>query len=90
MANNNNNIRSGDVQQQQPYHQSPEPVQVMHNFLQNFFWFQTGFRCNRVCFLCHIFNTDFVCLAKVLFFLYRLIQRFESTLVFFWHTDFVI
>jgi hypothetical protein len=26
----------------------------------------------------------------VLFFLYRLIQRFESTLVFFWHTDFVI
>jgi hypothetical protein len=37
MANNNNNIRSGDVQQQQPFHQAPEPVQVMHNFLQNFF-----------------------------------------------------
>jgi len=44
MANNNNNIRSGDVQQQQPYHQAPEPVQVMRNFLQNFYWFQTGFR----------------------------------------------
>ncbi len=26
-----------------------------------------------------MFNTNFVCLAKVLFFLYRLIQRFEST-----------
>ncbi len=36
MANNNDNIRSGDVQQQQPYHQAPESVQVMHNFLQNF------------------------------------------------------
>jgi hypothetical protein len=43
MANNNNSIRSRIVQQQQPYHQALEPIQVMHNFLQIFFWFQIGF-----------------------------------------------
>lgn len=33
MANNNNNIRSGDVQEQQPYHQTPESVQPLEEKL---------------------------------------------------------
>jgi len=33
MATNNNNIRSADVQQQQPFHQAPEPVQPLEEKL---------------------------------------------------------